>query len=538
MNRFAGRRGNSAVILLLTYVFFSVTPPFEASPPRLIPLQQSPTSGRSRSLRQRILAVLDSRPARDAQWGIQVISLRRGESLFSWNADKLFVPASTAKLFTTAATLVRLGPDFQYHTSVEISGPIDERGALHGDLILVGRGDPNLSGRVLPYNGRTERSSEPMKVFEDLAADVSASGVRAVDGDLVADDTYFVNQPYGEGWTVGDMVWGYGAPVSALSSNDNVITFTILPGRRAGDRATVEQGPMDRYFDVTNRVVTISGRRGPSSEGGARAERRIAFDRRPGSRILSIWGQIPEGDPGLTESVAVDEPSRFAGEFFRLELLRRGIQIKGSLKVRHLEPMDVPDLRGVPQTPAASSAKVIASHQSHPLVESLKVIEKVSQNLHAEMLLRTLGRERRHVGSVEAGLEEVNQFLREMGVNESDAALRDGSGLSRQSLVSPLAAVTLLKSMYNSPYRSSWIDLLPVAGEDGSMKERLQDSAVQGRIHAKTGSLAGVAALVGYFIAENKEPLAFAIFLNNGNLPEAASHALIDRVAREIARGH
>jgi len=452
-DRSAGRAGKPAAIFFLACTFIFFPPPTYASQAKRTPPRQTAPTRAPRNVKRRIQSILDSKGAKDAQWGIQVISLRRGESVFSWNPDKHFVPASTAKLFTTAAALVRLGPEFKYLTTVEATGPVDEKGAVHGDLILVGRGDPNLSGRVLPYNGRTERSSQPMKVFEDLADEVSSRGIRVVDGDLVADDSYFVNQPYGEGWTVGDMFWGYGAPVSALSANDNVVTFTILPGQRAGDRAIVEQGPMDRYFDVINRVLTVGGRGAPSSGAASNTERRIAFDRRPGSRVLSLWGRIPAGEVGLTESVAVDEPSRFAGEFFRLALERRGIQIHGTLQLRHLEPVDVPDLRSPWQAPRASTTNVIASHQSRPLIESLKVTEKVSQNLHAEMLLRTLGRERRQVGSVEAGLEEVNQFLREIGVNESDVALRDGSGLSRQTLVSPSAAATLLKAMYNSRER-------------------------------------------------------------------------------------
>jgi D-alanyl-D-alanine carboxypeptidase/D-alanyl-D-alanine-endopeptidase (penicillin-binding protein 4) len=282
---------------------------------------------------------------------------------------------------------------------------------------------------------------------------------------------------------------------------------------------------MDGYFDLTNRVVTVA-----TSE-----QRRISFARQPGSRRLLVWGRMPAGEESFTESVAMDDPSRFAGEFFRRELESRGIEIKGGLKFRHQEPYDVADLRGADQPAPSRAAAVLASHESLPLVESLKVIEKVSQNLHAEMLLRTLGRERRNVGSVEAGLEEIGQFLGEIGVDAQEVHLLDGSGLSRETLVTPRAVVALLKSMYDSKLRASWIDLLPVAGEDGSLRERLRSPGVRGRVHAKSGSMEGVAALAGYVTGGDAEPLAFAIFMNHGRMKEPDARSLIDRIATEIA---
>ncbi len=518
----------SAVVLML-WIAFLALPVGRAVEPKSTRPWQSKPAGRPRRLVQKVVSILQSEGARDAQWGIQVISLRRGQPILSWNQEKLFIPASTAKLFTTAAALVRLGPEFRYKTTAEITGPVDGQGRVRGDLIIVGRGDPNLSARVLPYHGRTERSGRSTKALEEMADAIAARGIRTIDGDLVVDDSYFVHQPYSQDWTLGDMVWGYGAPVSALSVNDNVITLTVLPGQGAGALASVRQQPLENYFDLTNHIVTVADQEGSSG-------RRLSFDRQPGSRVLFLWGQIPEHDSGLTESVAMDDPSRFTGEFFRQEFARRGIEIAGTFKVRHQESFDVPDLGGASQSPISSPAIVIAAHESAPLIESLKVINKVSQNLHAEMLLKTLGRERRNVGSTEAGLEEVNNFLREIGVPESQVALRDGSGLSRQTLVSPSAVVALLQNMYNSKYRSSWLDSLPVAGVDGSLAQRFRNPAVTARIHAKTGSFAGVASLAGYMIGRNQEALSFAIFMNNGNMTHSAATDLMDRILEEIAK--
>ena len=506
---------------------------FTASTPQA---QKSKSTGQARSLKTRIASILQQEGARNAFWGIQVISVRDDKKIYGWNEDKLFVPASTAKLFTTAAALVRLGPDFIYSTSVEASAPVDQDGEVHGDLILFGRGDPNLSARVLPYAARTERTGSPTKVFEELADQVWASGIRAVDGDLIVDDRYFVNQPYGQDWTVGDLVWGYGTPVSALSINDNVITLHALPGEHSGDPAIFSLEPMGSYYEVENHVVTTAKTIESSGESAMLAERKISVDRPVGSRVLVVWGQIPENDPGWTESVAINDPSTFAGTFFQQELARHAIVIKGNLKVRHLEPFEVSDLHEASHPSAPPPALVIASHQSAPLIESLTVIAKVSQNLHAEMLLRTLGQERRHLGSVEAGLDEVDQFLQEAGVPVNGVALHDGSGLSRRNLVSPSAMVELLRGMYNSKYQSSWIDLLPVAGVDGSLAQRLRGRNIASRVHAKTGSLAGVASLAGYILPRKGSVLAFAIFVNHHMLTNEEADGLVDRIVEEIAK--
>ena len=172
-------------------------------------------------------------------WGIEIASLKNGKVLYSSNADKLFTPASNTKLFTTAAALALIGPDYNFRTTVESNGTLDKHGRLIGDLVLVGRGDPNLSGRELPYLLRTERNDHPIQVLEQLADELVQKGVKYVDGDLIADDSYFAFERYGEGWSQDDLVWADGAPVSALTINDNVIFVNILPADRVGERAFV-----------------------------------------------------------------------------------------------------------------------------------------------------------------------------------------------------------------------------------------------------------------------------------------------------------
>ena len=506
------------ILLLICLLAFSLFPALA---------QETPEPERT-PLERRILAIISEDPARQALWGVDVVSLRTGNRIASINAEKRFTPASTAKLFPAAVALSRLGPDFIYHTTVETSAPATDDGRVVGDLILVGRGDPNLSGRVLPYNERTERIRPPTLALEGLAAQVVQRGIRVVEGDLVADDTYFVSQPYGEGWTVDDLQWGYGAPVAALSLNDNVIVFRIRPGRRVGEPASIDMEPSTTRFQLENRIATVARYR-QTSPG-----RRLTIDRALGSSVVQLWGELRTNSPEWTGALAMDNPPAIAGEVFREALSRNGIEVRGAVRVREIHRGEVADLTQGNPAEKAPPATVLASRDSLPLADSLKVMLKVSQNLHAEMLLRTLGREQRQIGSVEAGLAVIGEFLKEKGVPEDDVLLRDGSGLSRQSLVTPAALTTLLRVMYDSPHRDLWMDLLPIAGTDGSLQHRLSGKTVAGRVRAKTGGLAGVAALAGYAPNASGEMLAFTIIINHHNLTAGPATGMIDRVVQEI----
>lgn len=481
-------------------------------------------------LERRIRSILDEDMARQASGGVEVVSIQTGKRLAAINAEKRFIPASTAKLFPAAAALARLRPDFKYRTTVETNAVVTPDGRVQGDLVLVGRGDPNLSGRVLPYNGTTERVRPPTLALEDLASQLARRGIHVVEGDLVVDDTYFVSQPFGQSWTLDDLQWGYGAPVTALALNDNVIVFRIRPGPRVGAPVQIELEPSTTRFQIENRVVTVARNRSPAST------RRLTIDRRPGSTLVRLWGEIRENSPEWTSALAMDDPALIAGEVFRDALSRNKIEVRGTVRAHELYPGEVDDLEKAAPPPQPSPATtVLATLESLPLADSLKVILKVSQNLHAEMLLRTLGRERRRIGSVEAGLAEIADFLKENDIPEDSVLVRDGSGLSRQSLVTPSAMTALLRAMYDSPHRDLWLDLLPLAGTDGSLQNRLNGRAVAGRVRAKTGGLAGVAALAGYAPNAAGELLAFTIFINHHNLPPGPATGLIDRIVQEIA---
>ena len=498
-------------------------------------LANSSEAAKQKSLESRIATILRDPDLVHGFWGVEVLSLKTGKILYSQNADRLFTPASNTKLFTTSAALALIGPDYRCRTSVETTGLLDKHGRLSGDLLLVGRGDPNLSGRELPYDLRTQRNDHPIKVLEDLADSLVLKGVKYVDGDLVADDSYFAFERYGEGWSQDDLVWGDGAPVSALTINDNVVFVNILPADRAGERAFVNVVPFADYYHVDNRIITTP----------AGSTRRIFFNREPGSTALTLWGEMPVDDQGANEALAIEDPAAFASELFRSLLEKRGVTIYGNDRAHHTELARLSTFsvtataesrgggdpsRALPLNPPV----VLASYDSKPLIEDIRVINKVSQNLHAEILLRLLGREKGTAATVESGLEVVRGFLTRAGIPNDQYVFYDGSGLSRQNLVTPHAVVELLEYASHQPWGKAFRDTLPVAGIDGSLADRMKGTDAQGRVDGKTGALGGVKTLSGYLTTEHGEEIAFTILSNNFNAPAKKITDAIDAIVETI----
>jgi D-alanyl-D-alanine carboxypeptidase/D-alanyl-D-alanine-endopeptidase (penicillin-binding protein 4) len=530
---------------------FPVPPP----PPKAeSPAQRSLREIRTRRLTDKINALLAQPEATRAFWGIEIFSLSHGRPLYEQNSDKLFAPASNKKLFTTAIALALLGADYRYRTTVETSGTIDQQGHLHGDLKLVGHGDPNLSGRVLPYLLKTERTTPPLLVLEQLADQVAQKGVREIDGDVIGDDSYFAFERYPDGWAQDDLLWDYGAGVSALTVNDNVVFLTILPGAVVGDKARMQFDPDFPYYEVNNLVTTTAAASGP---------RKISIDRQPGSRILTIWGTVPMDDSGHNDALAIEDPADFAAIAFQTLLERRGIAIKGKERTAHayLSSLPSPPPPVIEATAAKSDAVaispgggteiaslkpvtsdvpklVLASHESGPLVDDLQVINKVSQNLHAEIALRTVGREKGTAPTLDAALEVEKNFLAQAGVAKEEFAFFDGSGLSRQSLVTPRAVVKLLQfaDAHTPGWGTDFRRTLPVAGVDGSLADRFKGTAAQGRVQAKTGSYSHVNALSGYAETLSGERVAFSILCNNHKLTGRGALSLIDQIVQEIVQ--
>jgi serine-type D-Ala-D-Ala carboxypeptidase/endopeptidase (penicillin-binding protein 4) len=504
----------------------------------LLLLAQFAAAAESKSLASKIEKILADPEVARGMWGIEFISLKSGKTLFELNQEKLFTPASNTKLFTTAAALARIGPDYRFKTTVETTASLDKYGRLNGDLVLVGRGDPNLSGRILPYRLRTERNIAAIQSLESLADQLVQKGLKYVDGDIVADDSYYPFQRYGEGWTQDDLRWEWGAPVSALTINDNVVFVSIMPADRPGDKAFVNVTPYAEYYRIDNRIMTTPTGTGP---------REIYIGREPGSNQLTLWGNMPLDDGGFNEALAIEDPAAFGAQMFRAMLEKRGVVIYGKPRTHHNELANLStfsvtttasagggadERRFVP--PRVTAPSVLASYDSHPLAEDIRVINKVSQNLHAELMLRLLGREKGNAGTIEGGLEVVRGFLNQAGIHEDEFVFYDGSGLSRQNLVTPHAIVKLLSYVVTQPWGPTFQDSLPVGGVDGSLAERFKSSPAAGRVSAKTGSLGHVNSLSGYATTEKGERVVFSIMGNNHNLTSKRALDVIDRIVEAV----
>ncbi|MEN6605417.1 MAG: D-alanyl-D-alanine carboxypeptidase/D-alanyl-D-alanine-endopeptidase [Bryobacteraceae bacterium] len=467
------------------------------------------------SLGDRIDLILSkSATARRAQWGIQIVDARTGEALYARASDHYFVPASNTKLFSTALALSRLGPDHRFRTRVLARNAPDAAGRVRGDLILLGGSDPTLSARAVPYK-KGPIQGDPLAAIEELARSCFERGLRVVEGDITGDDSTYAWEPAPDGWTQDDATWEYGAPVSALTLNDNAFSLILRPGAHAGDPARVRLNPEIEYYYIDNRVRTEAG-----------VEPRVEIERRPGSKELRLTGAVTPGWKGETEILAVDDPALFAAAAFRQALARLGVRITGQSAARHRFAGDAVERK-------YDGYIELASRTSPPLAEVLRIINKVSQNLHAELVLREVGRARRGDGAGrEAGLKELEAFLTEAGVDKNEYRFEDGSGLSRLTLVTPETVVKLLLHMYRGPQRNAWVSLMPVGGEDGTLAKRFSGNPAGSRVHAKTGSLSHVSGLSGYLDTPSGVRI-FSILVNNYRGTADEIRAAIDKICIE-----
>ncbi len=447
-------------------------------------------------------ALLGAVPASKGEWGLLIVDAESGETLYEQNADKYFVPASNMKLFTTALALSKLGPDFRFHTTLETSGAISKEGVLGGDLVLVGRGDPNLSNRKFPYELKEEFDGPQEKALAELADVLVARGVKEISGDIVGDDSYFPRERYPNGWEIDDMVWEYGAAISAIVVDDNTVALTLTPGERAGSPVQAALAPTTPDFSVENEVTTSA----------ADAKSDLTLTREPGSNLVVVKGSLPARSAPRKLVLAIEEPAQHAGTTLKRLLENRGIKVAGVARARH----DHAELGGDPL--------VLAEHVSVPLGDAVKLINKISQNLHTEMLLRTVARQSGPWATPDDLMKTPADFYATAGIAPGDVIQTDASGLSRHDLVTPRAIVTLLSFAQKQPWFGPYYASLPVAGIDGTLEDRMKNTPATGRIHAKTGSVEHVRTLSGFAETPSGRRLIFSFLSNNqgGKSHEAA----------------
>lgn len=503
------------------------TPPVSSSPAPASLSQPAPKT--AEELRARLEDVVRQPQLASAQVAAKVVSLDTGRVLYEENAGKLLMPASNMKIYTVAAALDRLSPDYRFTTSVYAPARPDASGTVRGDLTVYGRGDPSLAAR---FNDK-----DYYKAIDELAARIAAAGVRRVEGDLVGDESYFTGAPLGLGWEWDDLQWYYGAEVSALSVNDNAIDLFVKPGALVGAPCVITTGPPATLFlTVVNRTTTTA--RG--------TKRDLIVHRGLTSNIIEVGGSLPLDDKGYTGSVAVPHPALMFVEMLRAALTERGVTVTGRART-----VDASTRGGVtlnpfrPSSPSAftsdslASLVEIASRQSPPLSVIAAQTLKPSQNLYAELLLRALGKA---AGSrtdpkqetAEAGIEVVKAFVREAGVN-GELVIRDGSGLSRHNLITADATVQLLTYMSRHRYANAFRDALPVAGVDGTLRSRFKAAPAAGNVRAKTGTIDMVSSLSGYVTSAAGERLVFSIIINNVSGEASIRESYIDAMTRLLA---
>jgi serine-type D-Ala-D-Ala carboxypeptidase/endopeptidase (penicillin-binding protein 4) len=513
-------------------------------------------SGACTELALTIAGLLEEPAVARDHWGIAVVGMN-GTPIYSLNDGQLFQPASNAKLFTTAAAMALLGEKATYQTKVVARGVFADGGKLTGDLVLVGNGDANLSGRVLPYVAPVpgqKRVAEdvgpaPLRYLEEMADQVAATGWKSIEGDVIGDDTVFPWEPYAQDWVIDDAVWGYGAPVSALSINDNQIKVTVTPGEAVGAPASVVIDPaMPSYYTLDVAVTT----------GAAKSGSTVQMERAPGSKVLRIYGAVGlHGQPDV-EEIAIQDPAEYAATALKEMLEARGVHVTGVAKARHRVLMDTqsfsresglvgdamnvsPQQRVEPADDAAFEAaasgeeKTLATHASAELLQDVVVTNKVSQNLHAELLLRQLGSARGRDGTIAQGARVVRQFLLGAGIDLDDFVFFDGSGLSGHDLVTPRATVRLLQYASGQSWFADWKSSLPVGGVDGSLEGRFTKAPLKGKVWAKTGSLGEARTLSGYVECASGRTVIFSIMVGNHPPQTSADRDVMDRIVAAIA---
>ncbi len=454
-------------------------------------------------------SIIQSSPAAQrGNIGFQFVDLQSGDILAELNSSKFFTPASNTKLYTTALALVRLGPNYKFETELRTSGPWSAGAASLSDLELIGGGDPNLSGRVLPYALHSV-DMDRLAALKELASKLAAAGVREIDGDVTGVSTRYPGGRYPDGWTIDDAIYSYGAPVSALTLNDNAISLTVTP-TSPGELAGVALEPSTGHLVILNEVTTD-----PSSNT------QIQIARRPNSNEIKLSGVIGQNANPWREDVAVEDPALFAAQALIDVLEEQNITVRGVARSQYADG---------PTAPAGGT--LLALHESVPLWEDLQVIQKVSQNLHAEMLLREVGHFSRGAGTLDAALAERDDFLQQIGISRegSGTALEDGSGLARQDLTTPQSTVNLLRYMWQHPEHDLWLRTLPIGGIDGSLERRFQNVAGAERVHAKTGFISHVNTLSGYIETDRHRWLAFSVMVNATASPESEIRTFIDRL--------
>ena len=483
-------------------------------------------------LREQIAAHLAQPKFSGALWGVKIISLASGQTVFADHADRLMSPASNSKLYTGALSLDRLGGNYRIETPIYATGKIGHGGTLHGDLIVVGHGDPSWNEQL--------RGTNFWAVFEPFARVLTSVGVHRVDGDLVADATFFPGQPTGSGWLIDDLRHGNAGMISALTLDDNLAQIRIEPGPRigAGCRVTLLQPGTGLIF--SNQAVTVALNLTPHIE--------LFHPPDADGGVFYVLGQLPlNGGSGVLD-VVVPQPADWFANALKQALARHGIVISGRVRSVAWPHKVAGDQAGTKMAGWDGRAAFRLGVVTSPPVRELVLnFMKPSQNLEADLILAQVGEKLRAVDAPawesvsESGLSVMQDFLANAGIAPGDVCFDEGSGLSRENLTTARATVALLQFMAKHRESENFLAALPVAGVDGTLQDRFRNTAAAGNVRAKTGTLHWASALSGYVTTSVGERLAFCVMLNRFS-PESGHNAYeeIDPIVVQLAsfKGH
>ncbi len=462
------------------------------------------------SIRQRI----QKPEVRRGQIGIKVVSLASGKVILEENADKYFMPASNMKSFTVATAIEKLSPDFRFVTPVFATSMPDADGTVRGPVRILGRGDVSVS--------YTFNEGDHLRGIDRLASALVASGIRKIDGDIIGDETYFTGDPLPSGWEWDDLQFYYGAEVSALPVNDNVVALRVTPGP-VGFPCGAKLTPAFVLMRVVNSCVTTAS--------GTR--RTLRIHKPLGQNVIEISGELPLGNQGFDGFVAVTRPAEMFVALLKQRLVEKGVVVTGRAVAVNSKSL----------LPADTNVE-IAKIESPPLALIAAKTMKPSQNMYTETLLWTLGEETRRKlepaagpsrDSSQLGIDAVKGFMAEVGAGEESVMQYDGSGLSRHNLITPDAVVRLYTYMATkSRYSQTWHDSLTIGGVDGTLRNRFIGTKGASNVRGKTGTINQVSALSGYVTSAGGDRLVFSVLVN-GVAETRTRVALIDEIVLDLA---
>ncbi len=454
----------------------------------------APAGAEPPTLRGTLDRIFDNPVWRNARWGVKIVDLHTSAVLYARDADKGFMPASNLKLYTTAAALETLGPDYRFETRIYANGPV-RGGVLKGDLVVVGSGDPSISGRYINDTPTTA-------ILARWARAVRDAGIRRVQGSVVGDDNCFDDNHRAGSWQLDYFQEWYAAENSGLAINENCYDVLVTPGRKPGDPAKAQFQIPTRYLTLRNDVKTT----GPAGKGAG--DPAISLRRTLEGNEVTVTGTIPSDAAPFRLWGGVRNGTLYTATLFAEELARQGVRVDRG-------PADVDDLADGAKRSEPGRLRLIHLHQSQPLSRLLAIVNKPSQNFYADQLLKVIGKTGYGRGDFDAGERVVKDLLTTAGLDARGLQMVDGSGLSRQNLVEPRLTEGLLAYMATRPNFQVFLQSLPIAGVDGTLSRRMRGTAAENNVRAKTGYIGRVRSLSGYAVSRDRHTIAFSMMINN-----------------------